>query len=559
MIDKIKDSILYSLQQVFSLTLKSGELDVLKSDNREHGDFAVNVAFRLAKQLGKSPKEIAEVLAENLAKSGDYEKVEAVNGYINLFLNHKYYQDLVAQILKQKEHYADLEILKGQKIQVEFISANPTGPFTLANGRGGFGGDALANVLLKAGATVEREYYVNDGGNQVKILGNSILAAAGLAEKTEDQYQGEYIVEWAEKHTEVVTKYKDNPFELGKVAAAWILENYNKPATDKIGIHFDKWFSENDMIERGEVETAITKLTETGHTFERDGALWMKTTEFGDDKDRVLVKTDGEKTYFANDIAYHYDKFIKREFDKVINFWGADHHGYVGRLTAAVSAMGRPNALKVVIFQLVRLIKDDKEYKMSKRKGNFITMDDLLTLIGGPVREASDVARFFFLMRAWNTHMDFDLDLAKERSDKNPVFYVKYAYARMHGILTNEKAPTQKGDLGLLVAPEEIELIDQLSQLPQLVASIISFDEYPVHYLTYYALETAKRFHLFYDKCRVIDEDNLELSAARLELVRATQIVLGIVMRDLIGIDTPERMWSSLSSLRGTKQSLTSS
>jgi arginyl-tRNA synthetase len=543
MIDKIKDSILYSLQQVFGLTLRSDELDVSKSDNREHGDFAVNVAFRVAKQLSTTPTEIADKLAENLTKSGNYEKVEAVNGYINLFLNQKYYPDLIAQILNQKEHYADLDMLKGQKIQVEFISANPTGPLTLANGRGGFSGDVLANVLAKAGATVRREYYVNDGGNQVTILGKSIVVAAGLLKTNDEVYRGEYIEDWAKGHKADVKKLQSEPFKLGQIAAENILEKLIKPSVVKMGIEFDNWFSEWGMIQRGEVDEAIENLKEMGHTKIDDGALWMKTTEFGDDKDRVLVKTDGEKTYFANDVAYHYDKFYKRKFDKVINFWGADHHGYIARLQAAVAAMGQPGTLKVVIMQLVRLVKDGKEFKMSKRNGTYITMDDLLELIGGSARDASDVARFFFLMRSASTHMDFDLDLATERSEKNPVFYVKYAYARLSGILRNaEKLTLPKANLSLLTDVHEIDLIDQLSQLEQVIMSIITFDDYPVHYLTYYAIETAKKFHVFYDKCRVIDDENPDLTSARLELVKATKIVLSIVMRDLIGIDAPEKM-----------------
>jgi arginyl-tRNA synthetase len=316
-----------------------------------------------------------------------------------------------------------------------------------------------------------------------------------------------------------------------------------KPAVEKMDIKFDQWFSEKTLIDSGEVEEALNKFKENGLTKEEDGALWFKTTEFGDDKDRVLVKSDGEKTYFANDTAYHWDKFAKRKFDKVVNFWGADHQGYVSRLQAAVTAMGFGGKLDIVIMQLVRLIKDNKEFKMSKRKGTYVTMDDLLELIGGSTKEASDVARFFFLMRSFSTHMDFDLDLASEHSEKNPVFYVKYAFARLSGILNNaKKLKLPEADLARLVEPEEIELIDQLSQLQSVVASILMFDEYPVHYLPFYAIETARKFHTFYDKCRVIDEDNLELTAARLKLVEAARIVLKIVMEDLIGIEAPERM-----------------
>jgi arginyl-tRNA synthetase len=545
--DKITENILYSLQQVYCLNLTSGDVEISKADSAEHGDFSTNIAFRLSKELKKNPKEIAEKLAENLDANGGFKKVIAVNGYINLFLDHEYFQGIVKNILDKKDKYADLELLKGQKIQVEFISANPTGPLTLANGRGGFAGDVLANVFAKAGATVEREYYVNDGGNQVRVLGKSLLLLSTGESSEEEVYKGDYLCD-------ILGAYEDDSKfqkmmsskdveEMGRIAAKDILEKLIKPSVKKMNIHFDNWFSERDLIERGEVNEAISRLKELGYIKEEEGALWMKTTEFGDDKDRVLVKADGEKTYFANDVAYHYDKLYKRKFTKVVNFWGADHHGYIARLQAAVSAMGYPGTLKVVIMQLVRLIKGGEEFKMSKRKGTYVTMDDLLELIGGSARDASDVARFFFLMRSFNTHMDFDLDLAAERSEKNPVFYVKYAYARLSGILRNAgELKLPKANLALLTDSHEIELIDQLSQLEQVIMSVIAFDDYPVHYLTYYAIETAKKFHAFYDKCRVIDEDNLELTSARIELVRATKVVLGIVMRDLIGIDAPERM-----------------
>lgn len=542
--EKLKDSIQLSVQKVFGQNVNSNSIEISKPSDKTHGDFASNVAFKMAKDLGKVPKEIAEQLVVDLIKDSAFEKVEAKNGFLNFFLAKENYYKILSEILKEKEKYADLELYKGKKVQLEFISANPTGPLTLANGRGGFGGDVLANVFTKASANVEREYYVNDGGNQVKILGDAILVAAGLKEATGDEYKGEYIDNWVAENKETVTKLKDDSFALGSLAAKDILEKHIKPSVKKMGIKFDNWFSERELIERGEVEEAIENLKKYGHTKEEDGALWMKTTEAGDDKDRVLVKADGEKTYFANDIAYHFDKFYKRKFNKVINFWGADHHGYVGRMMAAVSqSVGTVGTLEIVIMQMVRLIKDGQEFKMSKRKGTYVTMDDLLELINDDSKEASDVARFFFLMRSFNTHMDFDLNLAKERSDKNPVFYVKYAYARISGILRNAKElKLPKADFTKLTEEAELELIDQLAQLPQVVAAILTMEGYPVHYLTYYAIDTAKKFHYFYDKCRVIDEEDLETTAARLKLVEATKIVLGIVMRDLIGIDAPERM-----------------
>ncbi|MEI6266965.1 MAG: arginine--tRNA ligase [bacterium] len=539
--EKIQSEVEVAVQSVYPTSkFLMKDIEVTRSLGKGHGDFSTNIAFKLAGELKKSPKEIACSLVGAFSDNV-FEKVEAVNGFINFYLKKEHYFQVLEQILSKSEHYADLDIFKGKKIQVEFISANPTGPLTLANGRGGYGGDVLANVFSKVGAMVEREYYINDGGNQVRILGDSMLIAAGLLKKEDDYYRGPYIDEWVSANPELIQKYKNDNFALGSYAANDVLNNLIKPSVKKMGITYDNWFSEKELISRGEVDEALGKFKEQGITKTQDGALWFMTTKFGDDKDRVIVKADGEKTYFANDAAYHWDKFYKRKFDKVINLWGADHHGYIGRMQAAVTAMGFPGQLTVLIMQIVRLVKDGQEFKMSKRKGTFVTMDDLHELIGST--DASDVTRFFFLSRAFSTQMDFDLDMAKERSDKNPVFYVKYAYARLSSILRKStEINTPKANIELLVEPEEIELIDQMSQLPQVLASIVMFDEYPVHYLTFYAIDLAKKFHSFYDKCKVIDEENLEMTAARLELVKATKIVLGIVMRDLIGIDTPEKM-----------------
>lgn len=549
--DSLKSSLEYNISKIM---LGSGwpkdKLLISKPNNKENGDYSTNIAFQISNfcrsdEFNKSPLEIATLIANSFVSDPAFKKVEAVNGFVNFFLAKENYYDIIKQILTEKENYGNLDLYKGKKVQVEFISANPTGPLTLANGRGGFGGDVLSNVFKKAGANVTREYYVNDGGNQVKILGNSILYLHKPGSQEEDLYKGEYIEKWATDNEKLLVKYQNRPFELGEIAAKDIVSKYIQPTVEKMNIKFDNWFSEKSLIEKGEVDEVIEKLKEYKLTEEKENALWMKTTEFGDDKDRVLVKADGEKTYFANDVAYHFDKLYKRKFDKVINFWGADHHGYVGRLQAAVSAIGRPGYMDIVIMQMVRLIKDGQEFKMSKRKGTYVTIDDLLDLIDENTKEAADVARFFFLSRSFNTHMDFDLDLAKEHSDKNPVFYVKYAYARIHGILAksqNTKDKIQKIDYTKLSEEAEFELIDQLSQLPQVIASILTFEGYPVHFLTFYAIDIAKKFHAFYDKCRVIDEDDLETTAARLKLVEATQIVLRIVMEDLIDIEAPERM-----------------
>jgi arginyl-tRNA synthetase len=546
--EELKEIILKAIKAVFpEAEIEEIEIQVEHSKISEY-DYSSNVGFILAKKLGQSPDKITEALFDYLfnnwpTKLDQIGYAPSVSGYLNFKLREKFYAEELKKILREKDHYGDSKILDGQKIQVEFISANPTGPLTLANGRGGFGGDALANVLTKAGAKVEREYLVNDGGNQVRVLGEAILVAAGLRPDSEDVYHGEYLAEWVEKNREQVEKLKDKPQDLGTLAADDILANLIKPAVVEMKIGFDNWFSERKLIESGEVDQALADFKKKGLTYEEDNALWFKTTQYNDDKDRVLKKADGENTYFANDAAYHWDKFYERKFDRVINLWGADHHGYVGRMMAAVEAMGYKNQLEVIIMQLVRLIQDGQEVRMSKRKGNYITMKDLFIMIGGPTEEASDVARFFFLSRAFNTHMDFDLNLAREHSEKNPVFYVKYAYARISGILRNAKNFTfETHDSSLLADESELALIKELTRITEIVESVATDKSYPIHFLTFYAQDIATKFHSFYDKCRVIDETDLELTAARLKLVEATQIVLGIVMRDLIGIDTPEKM-----------------
>lgn len=541
--NQIKDEIQAAANLLFGRHLKTDNIGLEKPAEKSHGNLSTNISFSLARDLKKNPAEIATLLATELTKTGSFERVEAAGGFVNFFLKKDKYLSDLSEILRLAGKYGSSNQLKNQKVQVEFISANPTGPLTLGNSRGGFPGDVLANVFAKAGAKVTREYYFNNGGNQIKTLGESILVAAGLMEAKEDIYKGEYIDEWVKEHKKEIENLKSDPLKLGQLASDTVINRYIKPTIKKMGINYDVWFNEVDLVKKGEVEKTINRLKEKNLVYEKDGALWFKSSEFGDDKDRVMVKSDGLYTYFAVDAAYHWNKFAVRKFDKVVNIWGADHHGDVPRVMGVVNAMGFAGKLSILITQMVRLIKNGKEFKMSKRKGTYVTMDDLLELIGGPTKEASDVARFFFLSRSFNTHMDFDLDLAKERSEKNPVFYVKYAYARISGILRNaEKLKLPRGDLSLLADNAELDLIEQLSQLPSVVNFIVSSTDFPVHNLTFYILEIAKKFHYFYDQCRVIDEKNLELTAARLELVRATQIVLGIVGRDLIGVDMPEKM-----------------
>ena len=513
------------------------DAEIKKTENANFGDYSTNAALKLAKKEGKNPMEMAENIKNQISKikGGILEKTEvAPPGFVNFFLSKEFLQKEVGQILKDGEDYGKLEIGQGKKIQVEFISANPTGPLTLGNGRGGFFGDTLAKILAKADFTVQREYFINDAGYQVEVLGHSILGD----EKA--QYKGEYIQQLRKKFTGFL-KSKD-PKKVGEKAADYITEKMIKPTVAKMKIKFDEWFSERKLKGKPN-EKMLELLKEKSLTYEKEGALWFKSSEFGDDKDRVLITSDknehsGEATYILSDIAYHYDKFIERKFDRVVDIWGADHHGYVARLQAAKKALGMPGELEIIIMQLVRLFQGGQEIKMSKRAGTYITLDELLDEI--PL----DVARFFFLMYSADTHMDFNLDLAREQSEKNPVYYVQYAYARISGILKKATPihglhPDDTDKLKLLKEAAELDLIKQLIRLPEIIEDTAG--DYQVQRLPQFALDLVRSFHKFYEECRVIDEKNPDLTQARLSLVEATRIVLKNTL-ELMGISAPEKM-----------------
>ncbi|MDD5396836.1 MAG: arginine--tRNA ligase, partial [Candidatus Moranbacteria bacterium] len=455
-----------------------------------------------------------------------FEKIEvAAPGYLNFHLSQKYLQDVVAKINLEQKEFGALQIGKGIKINNEFISANPTGPLHLGNGRGGFYGDSLSRILRKAGFDVTSEYYVNDAGGQIEKLGHSVL------KDEEAAYIGKYIDELNLKYAAM-----NDVREIGKISAKEVLENIiQKTTREKMQISFDQWTSEQKLSDDGYDQRAITLLKERGLTYESEGALWLKTTEFGDDKDRVLIKKDGKNAYIAGDCGYMLNK-IERGNARLIMGLGADHHGYVSRLKAVALALGFVGDFRIIISQLVRLIKDGKEARMSKRAGNVINLDDLIDEIG------HDVTRFFFLMYSPDTHMNFDLGLAKEHSSKNPVFYVQYAHARVAGILEKaQESGISKNDedLFLLTHEKELSLIKELNKFPELVGEIS--DSYEVHKLPQYAIRIADKFHSFYDACRVIDCENEELTKARLSLVNAVRIVLAETLY-LIGVDAPEHM-----------------
>ena len=477
------------------------EIKLVEPERSENGDYSTNLAFLLAKKKGKSPNDIAEEVAHKLrsAKSDLIDRADSVGGFVNVWVK----DEALIKKLSKKLKFDK----QNKKINIEFVSANPTGPLTMANGRGGFYGDALANVLMKVGYDVTREYYINDAGNQIRLLGESIEAAEGKMEEKKEHYKGDYIKKFIGKDIEDVVK---------------ILREEIEKSLEKAGIKFDIWFSEKELREKKEPEEVLKFLEGKKLVEKKEGAIWLG--------DAVLVKSDAEFTYFLVDLAYHFNKFFDRKFDLAIDVWGADHHGYVERMKKGIEALGIDDkCLKIIMIQLVRLIRGGKEVRMSKRAGEFVTMDDLLEQVG------ADVARWFFLERSPNTHMDFDLDLAKEKSEKNPVYYVQYAHTRMASILSKSgyldtECPSTFGHAS------ERELALKILRLPELLEDISK--DYQVHRLTTYAYELAQTFSAFYRDVKVVGSAR---EAELLYLVSKTKETLADVLK-LLGISQPEKM-----------------
>ncbi len=558
--EKIKQLIKNSIKNLQNeekfIKFEIPEISIEYPREKTHGDYSCNIALQIAKIIfthrslneggKKKPLEIGNLLVDKIISSGSdlFEKVEvAAPGFINFFISKEYLRGQIKEILRQKEKFGALKIGNNQKINIEFISANPTGPLTLGNGRGGFCGDVLANVLNKAGYKITREYYINNQGEQIIKLGHSVLGDEQAV------YKGAYIEDLRKKLLGCPTP-QFSVEEVGERAAQIILKEMIKPTIKRMGINFDVWFSEKSLYKRGEVDRAIKELTKKRFTYKSEGAVWFKSKELEDDKDRVLIRADGIKTYFASDIAYLENK-IERGFKKIILFLGADHYGYVARLKAAVHVLGFDKEnLNAIVMQLVHLYKDGREIRMSKRAGTYVTLDELLGEVG------LDITRFFFLQRSANTHLNFDLNLAKEQSAKNPVYYVQYAHARICAILRkcgNLKFKTSNqpygesacerpvkiiSNLKLLKNPAELALIKQLIKLPEIVEDTTK--DYQAQRLPQYAIDLADTFHKFYENCRVIGDDK-NLARARLDLIQATKIVLKNTL-DLMGISAPEKM-----------------
>lgn len=516
-----------------------------RTSNPAFGDYASTLPLKLARSARMNPNQIAQILVDQLPASPLIDRVAIAGpGFINFTLSDQWLGEQVNTIVDLGPDFGAIDLGHGASVQLEFVSANPTGPLPVAAGRGGSLGDSLARILSASGYKVSREYYVNDHGSRIDVVGQSIFAryAQELGQNLPvpaDGYHGSYVIDFA-RHLKATQgdRYLAMPpaqayEELARVGVAYFLEGIRSDL-ERLGIEYDCWFSEQTLYDQGEVRHVLDMLKERGYVASREGATWFVSSLLGEDKDNVLVRSNGEPTYFASDIAYHYNKLVERGFGRVIDVWGADHQGHVGRTKAAVGALGvSPDRLQIIIHQLVTLKVDGQPVRMSKRTGNLVTLREVLDDVG------SDACRFFFVSRSADSHLDFDLDLAKKQSDENPVFYVQYAHARIASILRYAGTiEYQNADVALLRHPAELILIRKMLELPEMVETAATTCE--PHHLPHYAMDLAAEFHSFYTQCRVVSDD-LSLTRARLKLAAAARIALRNTL-DLIGVSAPEEM-----------------
>lgn len=513
---------------------------------KEFGDFATNFAMQSARSLKCNPRIVAQAIVDNIDCSS-IDKLEIAGpGFINLYLKDNWIADLLRGIVDEGDNYGNLRNNSLEKIQLEYVSANPTGPLHVGHGRGAAVGSSLANLLKAAGYDVQREYYINDAGNQINNLAASVNArymeALGkTVEFPENGYHGQDIVETAER---ILKNYGDKFMDMTEDVR---LQEFRTIALQEklaalkedlaaFNVHFDVWFSEQTLHDANKINEACDELIKRGYMYKEDGALWLKSTAYGDDKDRVVIRDNGVPTYLAADIAYHWNKF-GRGFDRLINLWGADHHGYIARIKAAMGALGyEPEQLEVLVLQMVSLYRNGELVKMSKRTGQSVTLNELIEEVG------TDAARFFFAMRSIDSQLDFDLTLATEKSNENPVYYIQYAHARICSImrqLTDEKIVEQSvADFSLLVDPTEIELIKKLGEYPEMIESAAK--ERAVHRVAHYVHTLASDFHSFYNQCRILGVDP-QLQQARIKLVKAVGHTIKHAL-EILGVSAPERM-----------------
>ncbi|MCJ1783926.1 arginine--tRNA ligase [Mammaliicoccus sciuri] len=542
LIEEIKASIIKS-----ELVETVPEIKIETPKDPANGDYSSNIAMVLTKLARKNPREIANQIVENLdTNKANVKKVDIAGpGFINFYLDQQYLTEIIKTALSKGETFGQTEERKNESIIVEYVSANPTGDLHIGHARNAAVGDTLSNVLSAAGYDVTREYYINDAGKQIENLAHSIEArynqALGLdAELPEDGYYGKDIIaigkDLAEKHPEIKDEAEEERIKtFRKLGLDYEMKKLKQDLAD-FNIHFDNWFSETSLYETNKISAVLDKMTELGYTYEQDGATWLKTTEFGDDKDRVLIKQDGTYTYFLPDIAYHYDK-VERGFDKLINLFGADHHGYINRLKASLETFGVDSKrLEIQIMQMVRLLQDGVEVKMSKRTGNAITLRDIMDEVG------IDAARYFLTMRSPDTHFDFDMELAKKESQDNPVYYAQYAHARISSIIrqAEEKGITidQNVDLSLITHEKAFDLLKKIAEFEPTIVS--AAESRSPHRITNYIQDLAAQFHKFYNAEKVLTDD-AEKTKAHLALIEAARITLRNALA-LVGVSAPESM-----------------
>lgn len=525
--DKIYDLVLSSVLKLTDIQYLP-KVDILTPQER-YGDFSTNVALLLAPIVGKPVIEITGFIARDLENNSIFQKVEATkNGFVNFTINLSCLQKTVEEIIGKGSDYGKSFFGNGKRVLIEFVSANPTGPLHVGHGRWAVIGDDIANLFEAVGYKVDREYYINDVGNQINKLEESVLARMNGEPIPSDGYGGEYILEIAEKLKAQSQQSKESVLAI-------ILSDQKK-TLENLGVRFDAFFSESTLHKENKVKDSVFRLQMLGHTFNEENALWFKSQAFGDDKNRVLVRENGETTYFAADIAYHVNKF-ERGYDQIINIWGADHHGYVPRLKSALLALGLDvSKFEVIIGQLVSLFYGAEPVRMSKRTGEMVTLNEVINEVG------VDAARFFMAMTSVNSHLSFDLELAKQSAPNNPVYYVQYAHARICSIFNeyiNRKGEINNNpNLSLLIHPSERKLMRLLVDLPDEI--LIAAKKMSPHFLIEYVKNVAVSFHNFYHKCRVISDDE-ELSSARLKLLEATRITIKNVLK-LLKVSAPERM-----------------
>ena len=523
------------------------EISLEHPQNPEHGDYASSLPLKMGRAARTDPLAIARTIVDLLPRIDEVKNVTiAPPGFINFFLTSQWLTEQVEHILQAGETYGNMDLGRGLKVQIEFVSVNPTGPIHVGHGRGAVIGSVLANLLSATGYSAQKEYYVNDAGSQMEAFYRSIycryMQALGReCEMPANGYQGSYPVDIAR---EIITE-KGEAFlaqspekavqEIGRIGLDKTILTIRSDL-ELLGITFDNWFHEHTLFENGQYERAMALLRKGGYVEEREGAQWFVSTALGEDKDNVLVRSNRVPTYFASDVAYHYNKFLDRRFDRVINIWGADHQGHVSRMKSVIGALGiNPEKLRIIIAQMVTLRRGDNVIKLSKRTGELITLRELVDEVG------ADACRFFFLSRSADSQMDFDLELAKRESVDNPVYYVQYAHARIASIQTlarERNIDYSDGNVTLLTSDAELDLIRKMLLLPELVELAVTNLE--PHHLPYFAQDLATSFHCFYKQCRVVSGDET-LTRARLKLVRAAQIALARVLT-LMGMTTPDHM-----------------